>query len=182
MLEGGDHVSEASDYEDEITGDVDGDNEIEDISSQTTAKQYIAKSSRIWSSKPPPVSRAGMENIVRTQSGPTACATQTTAIADTFRLMFNKTMIENIVKWSNTEGRRQMQLNNSDNRQWNDISVEELEAVIGLLILSGAFWCKPRIDKAHVANGTMPTAHISSSHGPRTILWTLLHTVSVLDY
>lgn len=142
--EADDHIVESNDLEDEVSADGEGNDVVENRSPQIVhneqaAIQYIAKTSRVWSSRPPPWSRSGSENIVKTKPGPTACTNQATSISDTFRLFITPRMMADILKWSNIEGRRQLQLRNSGTDQWDDISMDELEAVLGLLILAGAF-------------------------------------------
>ena len=95
----------------------------------------------IWTTTAPTQTRTGAENIIRNQTGITADGRVDT-IGQTFELFITNDMISSIVKYTNKEAHRVVnEWNQSHVKQhvWKDTDEVEMKAVLGLLILSGAY-------------------------------------------
>jgi len=76
--------------------------------------------------------RPRVSNFLRTAPGPTRYTNrQVDTVRSSFELFIQKPLFEIICKWTNKEGRR------VDKDKWNDVTVEELYKLIGLMVLIG---------------------------------------------
>ena len=96
----------------------------------------ISKDGTVWKqcSSSNVQGRMAAQNIVRIKPGPTSYAFRNikSGSCDTaFKLLFDESMIRHIQKCTNAEGRRE-----TNNESWN-VSLEELEKFIGLIIYRG---------------------------------------------
>ena len=78
--------------------------------------------------------RRRVSSVLKTAPGPTSYANrQVDMVRSSFELFIRKPLVEIICKWTNKEGRR------VDKDKWNDVRVEELYKVIGLMVLIGVY-------------------------------------------
>ena len=129
-------ASEIDDYvsENELSSDDDTDEESEKLVNQSTI--LLSKGGKIaWNSEPlPSCGRHGAENVINMTPGPTRYATS--KIEDeysSFMMFFPPVVVNIILKNSNIEGKRVF----GDN--WKNLNNVDLEAFIGLLLLSGVY-------------------------------------------
>jgi len=76
--------------------------------------------------------RRRVSNVLKTAPEPTRYANrQVDTVRLSFELLIQKPLVETIRQWTNKEGRRVYK------DKWNDVAVEELYKVIGLMVLIG---------------------------------------------
>ena len=80
--------------------------------------------------------RRRVSNVLKTAPGPMRYANkQVDTVRSSFELFIRKPLVEIICKWTNEEGR-------VCKDKWNDVTVEELYKVIGLMVLIGVYKSK----------------------------------------
>jgi len=98
---------------------------------------FVAKSGMQWSHVSPTSSRTKAVNIVTGKQGTTAAAYQITCFTDALKLFITDEMVDEILKFSNAEGKRRVLEKGLTEENWSSITREEIDALIGLLYLMG---------------------------------------------
>jgi hypothetical protein len=154
---GSDFIPECdiSDLEDNIetmdiaVDSVDDDNDEVDVSESTTSclpnTEYVARSGRHWLLTSPTTAqvRRRPANIVRDIPGPKGDAAMAASMVEMLKAFLSDDMIELIVRHTNDEGRRVVQLWNEqhldDIKEFQATCVQEIWALIGLMFLRGIY-------------------------------------------
>lgn len=119
----------------------------DDTQAELSVQQHTASSGRIWSFNIPVAQgRAPARNVIRFQKGCKAGVNPTMERESV--IIFLDNIIDEILIYSNLQGRRVVQKWNLDHlanrKKWRPIDRQELEAFIGLLYVLGAFRSKYR--------------------------------------
>ena len=115
------------------------DNSTTEESTDKVANSYEAKNFR-WSKVPPRVGRARRENIILCLPGCQSQAKNANTPFDVFSLFISKNMLKIILYHTNQKIQKYlMNFNGSFQRRVHDITLDEIGAVIGLLIYGGVF-------------------------------------------
>lgn len=136
--EGEDNVEENDDTDSCLSRNDDDDNDSNSgvhetaATSIATGVRYVARSGRVWSQQAPPVARAAAVNVVTHASGPTTAAAEIQTALAAFRAFIDDDMCESVIKHTNEEGGLR-------NQGWQPMNRRELDALLGLLILSGVY-------------------------------------------
>ena len=103
--------------------------------------QFQGKSGFIWSANPPNPRRAGEQDIVRNQQGPSQQARNIDSILSAFQSLFPDEILERVVYYTNLFGERRYpeEVNDEGVREggWLRTNITEIKAFVGLLILTG---------------------------------------------
>jgi len=99
-----------------------------------------AKSGRLWTKVAPAVHRRSPQDIIRTPSGIRREAHAENEM-NAFKLLITPEMLDVIARETNREAERKVAAWNEANphniQEWNATSITEIQAVIGLVILTG---------------------------------------------
>ena len=104
----------------------------------TTVTMLTSKNDKeVWHTDPTVNGgRRRVSNVLKTAPGPMRYANkQVDTVRSSFELFIRKPLVEIICKWTNKEGR-------VCKDKWNDVTVEELYKVIGLMVLIGVYKSK----------------------------------------
>lgn len=79
--------------------------------------------------------RAPAKNVMRVRQGPSAISRRsiTEEVDSPFDLIFRRSLMDLIIKWTNKKGRETF------GDSWKDLDKEELRCYLGLLILAGVY-------------------------------------------
>lgn len=104
---------------------------------QSTCESTSYKSTKgdvVWQKKSTGARKYAPQNVMRQQPGPTAYAVRrSNNLVETFQLFVTPRMMDIIIQMSNKEGRRVY------GDEWKDLSLVELNAYFGILILAGVY-------------------------------------------
>lgn len=110
------------------------------FSDQSTV--MTSKSGKQWSTKHAVPHRRGLQDIIRNPPGVRRDGIVSTEL-QAFRLFVTAEMLDLIVRETNREAERQIEMwNNSHpghHKEWKVLTLDELEAVIGLLLIAGVY-------------------------------------------
>lgn len=115
-------------------GQVGGD----DCDERRAGHSFLSKSStERWLVNAPTARQARIENIIKGHPGPTSYAKQRVSadnsVVDSFLVFFSQRMLQHVTDCTNREGCTVKQ------EDWNAMSVVELKAFLGLLLLRGVY-------------------------------------------
>ncbi|CAF1328747.1 unnamed protein product [Rotaria sordida] len=128
-------ASETQDAESQ-TSEEDDEIDLENLKlddDSTPKSLYSSKSGITWSSIPYPSKKAKSSNDTSEKAGPTKLTEDVSSIQDAFICFILEKIIQKILIYSNMERTR----NIASNEKSEDITMMELKAFIGLLLLAG---------------------------------------------
>ncbi|CAF1503089.1 unnamed protein product [Rotaria sordida] len=128
-------ASETQDAESQ-TSEEDDEIDLENLKlddDSTPKSLYSSKSGITWSSIPYPSKKAKSSNDTSEKAGPTKLTEDVSSIQDAFICFISEKIIQKILIYSNMESTR----NIASNEKSEDITMMELKAFIGLLLLAG---------------------------------------------
>jgi len=120
------------------------DNSSSEAESDTEASEdyLVARDKTVWSRKPFPQHQSERRNILKEKCGPHK-STQMLSISDTFKKYFTVEMVDIIVRHTNAKANSTYAAYNSQipekiQLKWDNLTVTEYYAFLGVLIMSGA--------------------------------------------
>lgn len=136
--EKGESENDSSDSEFGNINSSDTDSSGDELENAATTS-FVSPSGEVWSQTPPPSQgRAASSNILRSGQGVTPYATQRIDedAASSFKVIFDREMLDTVVYETNREGAR------VKGENWKPLTSVELDAYIGLCILRGVYKSK----------------------------------------
>ncbi|XP_017489384.1 PREDICTED: piggyBac transposable element-derived protein 3-like [Rhagoletis zephyria] len=130
-------LADYADYEDDEEEEVEENNEL-----PASAEKFVARDGTEWM-KEPNVSRQVLrQNIIRNRSGPARC-TEMLSIEQTFKCFMNVEMADIIMRHTNKLAKETYNAYNNAHpnttpKSWTPVSITELYAFFGILIMTGA--------------------------------------------
>lgn len=98
---------------------------------------------RVWSTRAPKTSKSRSSNILREKKGLTNRSNNVSSIIDCFKLFFSEDLMEIVMKYTNKKARDFIKSYNDNHTNpvepWIDVDSTEMQAFLGILILSGRF-------------------------------------------
>ncbi|CAF1271559.1 unnamed protein product, partial [Didymodactylos carnosus] len=128
-----DAQSETSEYESEIDLLEFDRLQIDANIDFTKETSFSSRSGMAWFSIPSHASKTKFSNTATEKSGLTEFSKNITSVEDAFLCFISEEMLNKIMVYSNIEGNR----NSASNGEWEPITLIELKAFIGLLLLGG---------------------------------------------
>lgn len=98
---------------------------------------YTARSGMVWKKAVPSASKTKQMNIVKEASGPNVVVRDKTSSIEIYHMFMTPQILSAVLQFSNAEGLRRAEAKEPPCINWKLITMEELEATLGLLYLSG---------------------------------------------
>ncbi|XP_039953268.1 piggyBac transposable element-derived protein 4-like [Bactrocera tryoni] len=126
-----------ADYEDDEEEEVEENNEL-----PASAEKFVARDGTEWMIEPNVSRQVLRQNIIRERSGPVRC-TEMLSIEQTFECFMNVEMADIIMRHTNKLAKETYNAYNNAHpnttpKSWTPVSITELYAFFGILIMTGA--------------------------------------------
>lgn len=123
----------------------DDDDEFDEVEGEVESNDnnLIGRDQTVWARRPMPQYQTASHNILRQRSDRPHKSTEMLTISDTFKTIFTAEMVDIIVRHTNSKALSTYNAYNLQNPEkkklkWNNLSVNEFHAFLGVLIMSGA--------------------------------------------